>query len=366
MGNPLLLAIDPGSTSTKFALYLGEQAIHVEQLHHPEPQIFQYPSVAAQADYRLQAIVQNLLSHGFFLDRLDAVVGRGGFLHSVHSGVYRVNEAMVRDLQLARYGEHASNLGAILAYTLADKFHIPAYIVDPIVVDEMADVARLSGIPELQRKSYVHALNVRAVSYLVAQRLNKPLTESSFVVAHLGSGISVVAMKDGRMVDVNNANSEGPFAPERAGGLPAYELVKLCYSGHFSEQELLEKITKKGGLYAYLGAKDIREIEQRMAAGDSLAETVLSGMVYQIAKEIGAMATALEGRMDGIILTGGMAYSEWVVQHLLQKISFLAPVSVIPGERELDALAQGILRVLHGKEQEQSYTAVESAIPLSI
>lgn len=360
--NPLVLAVDPGSTSTKFAVYAGDEEKLSENLHHPDEELSRFPTIASQAEYRLQTILSSLLIQGIDPDNLQAVVGRGGFLHAVESGVYEVCAEMVDDVKNARFGEHASNLGPILADAIGAQYHIPAYIVDPIVVDEMDDVARLSGIPDLQRKSYAHALNIRAVSRLVAETLGKPMEEASFVIAHLGSGISVVAMKNGRMVDVNNANSEGPFAVERAGGLPAYELVKLCFSGKYGEQELLRKLTKWGGVFAYLGTKDLRLVEERIARGDTYAEEILSGMVYQIAKEIGAMMTVLEGQSDGIILTGGMTYSTWVMQHLLKRISFLGPVSIVPGERELSALAQGAVRVLRGQESPKSYV---SPVPLS-
>lgn len=351
----LLLAIDPGSTSTKFSLYSGEQPLYMENIHHPNHELGVFLSIAGQAEYRLQMITSHLQTHGFYLDKLEAVVGRGGFLHPLQSGVYQVNQAMVTDLQTAKYGEHASNLGGILAYTLAQSLHIPAYIVDPIVVDELDDLARLSGIPEIQRKSYVHALNIRSVARLVAQSLGKSMAECSFVVAHLGSGISVVAMKNGRMVDVSNANSGGPYSVERAGGLPTFELVKLCYSRRYTEKELLQRITKEGGMYAYLATKDLQQVEQRIAAGDDYATLILEGMVYQIGKEIAAMAAVLEGKMDRIILTGGMAHSEWLVSRLTRKVSFLAPVEVFPGEHELVALAQSVLRVLRGQEQAQTY-----------
>ncbi len=350
---PTVLSINPGSTSTKFAIYKGTDVILKQTIKHQDREILNFPTVFSQAEYRLNNIKKFLTLD--LLQQLDAIVGRGGFLHPLSSGTYLVNKKMIDELKNAKYGEHASNLGAILANLLAEDLKIPAFIVDPVVVDELEDVARLSGINEIERKSHVHALNIKAVSLKAADILNKPLNELNFVVAHLGGGISVVAHKAGKLVDVNNANDEGPFSPERAGGLPSYQLVKLCYSGKYTEQEMLDKLSRKGGLYSYLGSKDIIEIEKKIGNGDIKSKLVLESMVYQVAKEIGAMATVLNGKVDRIVLTGGIAFSDFITKMIIEKVNYLAPVLIIPGEEELEALANGALRVLQGQEQPKIY-----------
>lgn len=352
---PFILAINPGSTSTKFAVYRGEQVVFKETIKHKDEDLIRFSTVAEQLDYRFGLLLKSLEDHQISLDQLDAVVGRGGFVKPLPSGTYIVDETMVEDVKTARYGEHASNLGAMIAYKLANQIQIPAYIVDPVVVDEMEDIARLSGIPELERKSHVHALNIKAVSRKVAKELGKPYEEFNFVVAHLGGGISVVAHKRGRIIDVNNANNEGPYSPERAGGLPAVQLVQLCFSGEYTEKELLTKLARQGGFYAYLGTKNAMEVEERAQQGDQKAKQVLDGMIYQIAKEIGTMAAVMDGEVDGVILTGGLSYSSYIVEHVTRKVKFIAPVYVVPGEEEIEALALGALRILSGEEKAKNY-----------
>ncbi|OEF98844.1 butyrate kinase [Vulcanibacillus modesticaldus] len=356
MENPKILAINPGSTSTKFAVFLGENQIFKETIRHEDKDLIHFPTVVSQLDYRLKLLIESLHYHNINLEELDAVVGRGGFLHPLKSGTYIVNKEMLDDLKTARYGEHASNLGALMAYELAKEQDIPAYIVDPIVVDEMEDVARLSGIPELERKSHVHALNIKAVSRKIAKRIGKDFQSLNFVVAHLGGGISIVAQRKGQIIDVNNANNEGPFSPERSGGLPAFQLVRLCYSGKFSEKEMLTRLTKKGGFYAYLGTKNAMEVEERATKGDKKAKLVLDGMIYQVSKEIGAMSAVLEGDVDGIILTGGLSFSDYIVQEITRKVKYIAPVFVVPGEAELESLALGALRILTNQEEARIYS----------
>lgn len=352
---PMVLAINPGSTSTKFAVYKGESLYFKETIKHHDDQLMKYSSVASQLDYRYELLLSYLEKHKVKVEELDGVVGRGGFLNPLPSGTYIVDDAMINDVQTAKYGEHASNLGAMIAYKVASKQHIPAYIVDPIVVDEFEDVARLSGIPELERQSTFHALNIKAVSRKVAEELGKSYESFNFVIAHLGSGISVVAQKKGRVIDVNNANNEGPFSPERSGGLPAFQLVQLCYSGKFTEKELLTHISKEGGFYAYLGTKNAMEVEEKAMKGEKNAKLVLDAMIYQVAKEIGAMSAVLDGEVDGIILTGGLSYADIIVEGITKKVKFIAPIHVVPGEEELEALAFGALRVLTGKEEAKIY-----------
>ncbi len=243
---PLVLAVNPGSTSTKYAVYQGETELFSETLRHKDEELIPFSTIALQKAYRLQAILEGLDRRNISVNEFSAIVGRGGFLKPLSSGTYEVDQEMIKDLEMATYGEHASNLGAIIAYELATVQGIPAYIVDPIVVDELTDLARLSGIPEIERKSHVHALNIKAVIRKVAKQLQKPYNQMNFVVGHLGGGISIVASRQGKLIDVNNANNEGPFSPERAGGLPSHQLVKLCYSSQFTEKEMLARLTKQG------------------------------------------------------------------------------------------------------------------------
>jgi butyrate kinase len=266
-----------------------------------------------------------------------------------------VNESMIEDAMTSKFGEHASNLGAVMARELANQLDISAFIVDPVGVDELIDEARLSGMAEIDRISQVHALNIKAVSRKIARQLDKSIEDVNFVVAHIGGGISVVAERKGRLIDVNNADNEGPFSPERTGTLPAKQLVKLCYSGQFDEREMLAKITKMGGVYSYLGTKSMIEVEERVLNGDERATLVLNSMIHQLGKEIGAMSSVLEGDIDGIILTGGLSYCALIVEKIKQKVGFLADVYVVPGEEELEALAAGAIRVLTNQEQAKQY-----------
>ncbi len=354
--DPYILAVNPGSTSTKFAIFQGERLIFKESIKHKDEELSRFSTVANQLDYRFNLLTKELDKHQFSLGQLKAVVGRGGFVKPLPSGTYLIDEAMIEHVKTAKYGEHASNLGPMIAYKLSKHLKIPAYIVDPVVVDELEDVARLSGIPELERKSHVHALNIKAVSRTVAEQLGKKYNEYNFVVAHLGGGISVVAHRKGRIVDVNNANNEGPYSPERAGGLPAFQLVQLCYSRRYTEKEMLTKLAKEGGFYAYLGTRNAMQVEEQAKKGDKRAKLVLDGMIYQVAKEIGAMAAVLDGEVDGIILTGGLSYSEYIVQKVKKKVAFISSIYVVPGEEELEALAHGALRIINGKEQAIKYS----------
>jgi len=345
-----ILVINPGATSTKFAVFDGERQVFKETVQHSVNDLKGFPRVFDQYQYRLDLILRFLSEKGIELALLKAVVGRGGLLKPLIGGTYQVNEQMVEELKLAERGEHASNLGAVIAFYIARQLDIPAYIVDPVSVDEMESVARIAGIPDVTRVSLSHALNMKAVARKVAQDLGKQYHEANFVVAHLGTGISVTPHKKGRMVDVNNAMAEGPFSPDRSGGLPADQLVKLCYSGKYTYQELKSRMIGQGGMYAYLGTRDIREAEAMAQAGNQEAELILQALCYQVAKEIGAMAAVLEGEIDSIILTGGMAYSARIVADIKKRVAFLAPVVVIPGEEELESLALGALRALRGEE----------------
>ncbi|ESU32221.1 hypothetical protein G3A_12215 [Bacillus sp. 17376] len=350
-----ILAINPGSTSTKLAVYEDEKLLFEETIRHADAEIMKLPDLADQLPYRLESIMDALRLKSFNSIELDAVVGRGGMLKPMDSGTYIVDAHLLDDASSGKYGNHASNLGSIIAAEIAGTHQIPAYIVDPVCVDELIPEARISGLADIERKSHVHALNIKAVSREIAVEIGKDLVDSSFVVAHLGGGISVAALRNGRIVDVNNAENEGPFAPERAGGLPAKQLVQLCFSGKYTEKELLQRMTKQGGIYSYLGTKNVIEVEQLVLKGNPEAANILNAMVHQIGKEIGAMATVLGGKIDGIILTGGIAHSELIVGLIQEKISFLGKVFVLPGEAEVEALAAGAFRVMKGQEEAKIY-----------
>lgn len=350
-----ILAINPGSTSTKLAVYENKNLIVEETIRHDDADMLKFAGITEQLPFRLGAIMTFLLNQGFPLSSLDAVVGRGGLLKPLGSGTYAVNAEMLEDARSCKYGEHASNLGAVMADKIAADQGIPAFIVDPVGVDELIAEARISGLAEIERKSHVHALNIKAVSRKIAAEIGKDVKESNFVVAHIGGGISVAAHRQGRMIDVNNADNEGPFSPERAGGLPAKQLVQLCYSGKYSEKEMLQYMTKQGGIFSYLGTKSAIEVESRVNEGDPEASLVLSAMIHQIGKEIGAMATVLEGKIDAIILTGGICHSKMIVSKIKQRVSFLGDVFVVPGEAEMEALAAGAFRVLTCEEGAKSY-----------
>jgi butyrate kinase len=350
-----ILAINPGSTSTKLAVYENEKLLFEETIRHDDDELMKLGDLTAQLPYRLEAIMGVMRMRDFKLSSLDAIVGRGGMLKPMTSGTYFVDDNLLEDARSGKYGNHASNLGSIIAVEIAEEYQLPAFIVDPVGVDELIDEARISGLADIKRKSHGHALNIKAVSRKIAAETGKKLAETSFVVAHLGGGISVAALKGGRMIDVNNADNEGPFSPERAGGLPAKQLVQLCFSGKYSEKELLQRMTKKGGIYSYLGTKSVIEVEQRVQSGDPEASLILKAMVHQIGKEIGAMATVLDGKVDGIILTGGISQSEMITDWIREKVSFIGEVFVIRGEAEMEALALGALRVLTGHGKAKTY-----------
>lgn len=355
MKKELILTINPGSTSTKVSVFKDEEEIKSYKIYHKDEELKKFKRIIDQYDYRLNLITDWLEKENIPVESLRAVVGRGGILRPIPSGTYLVTEKMIEDLRIGIGAEHAANLGGILAKGIADKANIPAFIVDPVSVDEFEDVARISGLKEIERKSQIHALNIKAVSHRRAKELNRDLKELNFIVAHLGGGISVAPVRGGCMIDVNNASEMGPFSPERTGSLPVGDLVKMCYSGKYTLEEMKEKIKGKGGLVSYLGTVDAKEVERRIAEGDKYAKLIYDAMIYQIGKEIGMMATVLKGKVDNIILTGGLAHSEYLVENLKDMISFIAEVIVYPGEDEMKALNQGALRVLSGKEEAKIY-----------
>lgn len=352
-----LLAINPGSTSTKIAVYTGEQELFEETIRHDQPTLRKYASVIEQYAFRKEMIMSLLEKSSVNLSKLSAVVGRGGLLDPIEGGTYSVNDKMLADLKSARNGEHASNLGAILASEIADQFNIPAFIVDPVVVDELDDIARVSGFADIERKSIFHALNQKAVARKVAAERGQAYESSRLIVAHLGGGVTVGTHKNGRVVDVNNGlHGEGPFSPERAGTIPAGDLVSMCFSGDYYAEEIMKKIVGNGGLAGLLGTNDALEVERRIETGNERAKIVYEAMGYQIAKEIAAQAAVLSGKIDAIIITGGLAYGKGFVQAISSRVQWITDVVIKPGENEMQALAEGALRVLEGSEEAKVYT----------
>jgi len=353
---PLVLVLNPGSTSTKISLFSGEDETVSALLRHAAEDLTEYSRIIDQAGFRRAAIDAFISSNSIDLPSLDAVIGRGGLLRPLESGVYLVNDPMVADVATGKYGEHAANLGAVLAQAIAGEAGCPAYIADPVVVDEMDDVARLSGLPELPRRSIFHALNQKSAGREAASRLGKKYEEINAIVAHMGGGCSVGAHCQGRVVDVNNAlNGEGPFSPERAGTLPAAQLVELALSGKHSHSELKKMLTGRGGLVAYCGTNSLEEVEERIERDDEEAGAVFRAMAYQISKEIASHGATLAGAVDVIVLTGGMAYDEALVNDISRRISYLAPIEIIPGEREMISLTRAALSVLDGSVQAKEY-----------
>jgi butyrate kinase len=351
-----LLIINPGSTSTKIGVYDGEQEVLVETLRHSSEEISQYETIYDQFKFRKDIIINVLKEKNFDINSLDAVVGRGGMLKPMESGTYKVNEKMLKDLKDGVQGQHASNLGGIIANQIGNELNIPAFIVDPVVVDELNDVARVSGVPELPRVSKFHALNQKAVAKRYAKESGIKYTDLNLIIVHMGGGVSVGAHKNGKVIDVNNAlDGEGPFSPERAGSVPVGALIKMCYSGNFTEQEVYNKVVGKGGYVAYLNTNDARDVLKLVSEGDKEAQLYFNAFIYQISKSIGEMATVLEGKVDRIIFTGGIAYSDKVIDELTKRAGWIAPITVYPGEDELLALAQGAIRVMTGEEEAKEY-----------
>lgn len=353
-----ILAINPGSTSTKIAVFDDTNEVFTKTLRHSVEELAPYKNIIEQADFRKNIILEALSEQNIEVDSLDAVVGRGGLLKPIPGGVYAINDKLLQDLREGKRGEHASNLGGILANEIKNslKKDVPAYIVDPVVVDEMQELARLSGLPELPRLSIFHALNQKAVAYRYAREKGKKYEELNLIVAHLGGGVSVGAHEKGKVVDVNNAlDGEGPYSPERSGGLPARQLVELCFSGKYSYEEVRKMITGKGGFVAYLNSNDAYQIELQSNAGDEKARLVYEGMAYQIAKEIGAAAAVLKGAVDAIIITGGIAKSPPIIDWLKERVSFIGDIVVYPGEDEMQALAESAYYAGMGEYQVREY-----------
>lgn len=349
-----ILVINPGSTSTKVAVYDNEKQLWSENVYHSAEELSRFSHVNEQHDFRKELIIKTLHAAGFSL-QFDAVIGRGGLLKPTQGGVYLVNEKIKYDLLNSRM-EHASNLGAIIADEIAKGCGCPAYIADPVVTDEMCDLARVTGMPEISRISIFHALNSRAVSRKYAASIGRKYDDLNLIVAHLGGGISIGAHSKGRVVDVNNAlDGDGPFSPERSGSIPTRQLVDLCFSGKYSYDDIRKMINGHGGLYAHLGTTDARSIVAEIKSGNRHAYNVLHAMAYNIAKSIGSMHVALKQKTDAIIMTGGMANNDYVVKEILSWIEGLAPIVIVPGEDEMGALAMNALGALNGELELQEY-----------
>ncbi|NLW40032.1 MAG: butyrate kinase [Tissierellia bacterium] len=351
-----LLIINPGSTSTKIAVFDDENMVFEKTLRHSVEELSQYNTITDQIDFRKEIILKNLEESQIPIDSISAIVGRGGLLKPIPGGTYKVNEKMVMDLRNRTYGEHASNLGGIIAYEISKGIGVEAFIVDPVVVDELQDVARISGLKEIERKSIFHALNQKAVARRHAKLQGKAYEDMNLIVVHLGGGVSIGAHKKGRVIDVANAlDGDGPFSPERSGGLPVGDLIKLCYSGKYSYEEMKSLIVGKGGMVSYLSTNNAMEVCDRIEAGDEYAKSIYYAMAYQIAKEIGSCAAVLKGEVDGILLTGGIAHDEMFTAWIEERVNFISKVYIYPGEDELMALAEGGLRVLRGEEKAKEY-----------
>ncbi len=350
-----LLVLNPGSTSTKVAYFENDRCISSKSLTHKTEELEKYNNITDQYELRRKAVTEYMMEQNIVSSQLDAVVGRGGLMKPLKGGAYAVNNTMLEDLKSCRYGKHASNLGALIASEIAAPLGIPSFIVNPVVVDEFEPLARYSGLPEIKRKSAFHALNQKAVAARLATEAGTAYQDMNLIIAHLGGGISVAAHKKGAVIDVNNALEEGPFSPERSGSLPLQQLVEMCFSGEYTREEIEKKLVGKGGLAAYLGTADCRDIEERIRKGDSDAERVYEAMAYQVAKEIGACSAVLRGKVDYIVITGGLARSGMLVDWIRERVEFIAPVRVYPGEDELLALAEGTLSVLRGEVEAQKY-----------
>lgn len=350
------LIINPGSTSTKIGVFEDETLLFEETLRHSTEEIAQYASIVDQKDFRKQIILDLLDKKNFDIKSLQVVVGRGGMLKPIPGGTYAVSDELLHDLKIGVQGQHASNLGGILAREIGDSIGVPSFIVDPVVVDELIPIARYSGVPELPRTSVFHALNQKAVAKRFAKEQGKAYDSLNLIVVHMGGGVSVGAHEKGNVIDVFNAlDGDGAFSPERAGAVPSGALVKLCYSGKYTEKEVYKKIVGGGGFNAYLNTNDMRDVEKMVEGGDKNAEEIRDAFIFQVAKNIGSMSCVLKGKVDQIIMTGGIAYGKQVIAGLKERVGFIAPVTVYPGEDELLALAQGALRVLNKEEAAKEY-----------
>ena len=353
-----VLAINPGSTSTKISVFDDEKELFIKTLRHDPKELDQVGTILEQDKFRTNLVLEAMKENNVEPSSLNAVVGRGGLVRPVHGGTYKITEKMLTDLKDPTiWGRiHASNLGAFMAKGLADDLKIPCFIVDPVTVDEFDDISRISGIPEIERKSLFHALNIRYTARQLAKKINKDFSQCNMIAAHMGGGITTAVIKQGRVVDVNNALlGMGPFSPQRAGALPIGDVIEMAFSGKYTKKELLTYLSKSAGLMAYLGTDDGRVVTEKIEAGDKKAKEIFDAMIYQIAKEMCGYAAVVNGKLDGIFITGGLAYGKYLVEELSKRISFLAEVHVFPGEFEMEALTQGAVRVLKGIEEANEY-----------
>lgn len=358
--NYTFLIINPGSTSTKISVFENDKELITETIRHSSDYISQFHKIYDQFDFRKEVIMNTLKEKHIDISKFSAIIARGGNMKPVVGGTYEVNEEMLKDLKIGVMGQHASNLGGCLAHSIASEIGVKAYVVDPVVVDELEPLARISGTPLIPRKSKDHPLNQRAVARAAAKEMGGEYEDFNFIIGHLGGGISIGTHRKGRMIDVNNAlDGDGPMSAERCGGIPFGTLIDLCYSGEYTKQELRKKLVGGGGLVGYLGTNDGREVGRRIKEGDDYAKLIYEAMAYQISKEIGACSAILKGEVDAILLTGGLAYDSMVMEWIKERVSFIAPVKIFPGEREMEALASGVLRVLHNKEKLQTYPNVK-------
>ncbi|MGI5892383.1 MAG: butyrate kinase [Bacillota bacterium] len=349
-----ILVINPGSTSTKIAVYNDDKPLFVEGIDHDQETIAQYKNIADQYEMRKNLILDVLKKNNVDIKDLTAVVARGGLLPPVQSGAYRVNQDMVDKLKYNPQNEHASNLGAIIAYAISEPLNIPSFVYDPVTVDELEPIARITGLPEMQRKGMGHNLNMRASAIKYAKSINKPYNQLTLIVAHLGGGITLTLHKNGRMIDMIS-DDEGPFSPERAGGLPVFQVAKMITSGGYDYKGFMSKIKNSGGLQGYFGVKDARAIEKMIAEGNEKAALVYEALALNVAKNIAKLAPVVNGQVDAIILTGGIAYSKMMTDWITQRVQFIAPVVVLAGENEMESLSHGALRVLRGEEEAHTF-----------
>lgn len=352
-----ILAINPGSTSTKIAVFQGSKSIFLKNIKHSAEDLAPYKKIVDQFHFRKDIILKELKDADIRIELITAIVGRGGLVKPIESGVYEVNEKMIEDLHESKLGEHASNLGGLIAYDMAQTLKGPrAFIADPVVVDEMEEVARYTGHPKFIRHSIFHALNQKAIARKYAKSVDKPYHELNLIIAHLGGGISVGAHKKGRVIDVNNAlDGDGPFSPERTGTLPCGQVATLCFSGEYTHDQVKKMIKGEGGFVAYLGTNDAYEVEMRIKDGDEKAKEVHDALAYQLGKDIGALSAVLKGEVDAIILTGGMAHDKMLVDYVKEMVQFIAPITVYPGEDEMEALAMNGLMVMKGEIEPKVY-----------
>ena len=351
-----ILAINPGSTSTKIAVFNDEEKIFSQNIEHSKEDLQDFNDIFDQYEFRRNLILKLLAEQNIELASLNAVVARGGLLPPVASGAYLVNEDMIEQLHYypQKRVKHASNLGAPIAKSIADSIGVPAFIYDPVTVDEMEDLAKVTGIPEMRRAALGHNLNMRAMAHHYARLIDIPYEKLTLIVAHLGGGITLTLHQNGRMVDMVS-DEEGPFSPERSGGLPLFQTIDMAFNGQYDCGSMMKKVKNNSGLYAHLGTKDAREIEKRIADGDKHAALIYEAMALSIAKSIGQLAVFAKGKVDGIVLTGGIAYSTMITDWIKERISFIAPVTVLAGEDEMQSLASGALRVLLGKEKANEF-----------